>query len=211
MSIQLYNAFVDILKLPYHKNDHSTSGKREDKHEYIVAETLEKHGFVKTEFVTKLTKGFSKLYKNSNYDNNLWPEIPIGSLVLQPCGTQSYPDILVRDFNGEYYVLECKSSAKRPFPMWNDSAPANPNGIYIFTYKNTDSTTIFLGKDVITAEELATFKLQLEEFRQIEKKYGISASGFKLNCRPQYNQKGNLMTHPDRSKREQAVLDFVKQ
>ena len=220
MSIQLYNAFVDILKLPYHKNDHSTSGKREVRHEHVVADVLERQGFKPVTLAKNIKREVMKAYKK-NDDPSILPDIPAGTFIVQPCGTQSYPDMAVRDFNSQFYLVECKSIEKGGTPMWNDNPASHAKGIYILGSKYYNQNTAFLGKDVFPEKMLEILERRAIEQAELDARFNAELAaadcynrGWKANCRTQHNQAGagaNYFTHPDIKKCEQAVLEFVSQ
>jgi len=218
MGMVLKTAILDILKLPYHKNDHSTSGKREDRHEYVIADVLSKHGF-KQHVLSKNIKRKDMAAFKKTEDPSVLPDIPPGSYVVQPCGSQSYPDLLVRDFDGTYYCLECKSTKTGGTPMWNDNPASHPNGIYILTAESYNRTTCFKGSDVFPSTMLEILERRAAEQAILDAKFNAELAaadcynrGWKANCRTQHNQAGegaNYFTHPDLERCEQAVLEFV--
>lgn len=220
MSIQLYNAFQDIRNLPYHKNDHSTSGKREDRHEYVVAESFVKHGFTQVSLSNNIKRKDIQSFKKTE-DSSVLPDILPGSIVLQPCGSQSYPDILLRDFDGTYYCIECKSTKSGGTPMWNDNPASHQNGLYILSSGSYNKTTFFKGSDVFPQAMLEILEKRAIAQAELDARFNAELAaadcynrGWKANCRLQHNQAGdgaNYFTHPDIIKCEEAVLEFVKQ
>ena len=76
--------------------------------------------------------------------------------VLQPFGSQSYPDFAVFD-GGRLICMETKFSERgQGSPFWNSGLPRQ-RGIYVFaaTGKRND-ITFFRGCDVVTEEETKT-------------------------------------------------------
>ena len=73
--------------------------------------------------------------------------------IIQPYGTQSYPDIIIF-FNNKIISIEIKFTENKAInPLWNSGIP-RLNGIYIFGSYGFTDLTFFLGKDIITLEEL---------------------------------------------------------
>lgn len=227
MSTQLYNAVQGILKMPYYKNEHAKSGHAIHGHEDAVATKLKEHGFVeilKEEF-PGISKGILKVWADTGDTSKLdvvARQMPPGSYIKQPAGSQGFPDILVRDHNKRFIAIECKSVSNGGTPMWNDSLP-KPYAIYVLNSGKYNSTTVFLGNDVISAEELSMMKEQIKEIEKIVKLYEDKLSiidkfnrGWLQKSRSQHFQyggvtKNNYFTHADKHKCEQNVLEFAKQ
>ena len=222
MCIKLYEAGKSILEMGYYKNENAKSGDYNPGHEDAVANVLKDHGFKEVD-VVRLTRGMLKKWWEAGFDNSLdqvMSDTPNGSYVLQPGGTQSFPDILVKDFNGRMVALECKSG-KGTHPMWNDST-AKPGACYIMSSAKTDSTTLFMGEDVITPEEIAVIQKYAEKFAEIKAEcaremmsVATKNRGWLYSHRQQFFQQGgatktNYITHVDRSACETAALDFMK-
>lgn len=221
----LAQAGADILAMPYFKNENARSGDFVPGHEEAVALVLERHGFVRytQKDVPQLQKKHLKNWWNNGFGDQLdelLEDLPPGSFVLQPGGSQSFPDILVKDFNGRLIALECKSG-KGTHPMWNDSTP-KPGAAYIMSSANTNSTTMFMGEDVITPEEQAVidrYHVLFEELKQQCKQEMATVSthnrGWLYSHRRQFFQQGgatltNYFTHADRTQCEQNVLEFLR-
>ena len=65
----------------------------------------------------------------------------------QPNGTQNFPDYEIPTRWGTIN-LECKSSQNAK-PMYNSGRP-HAGGLYVFTSKKYNETTLFWGDDVLT-------------------------------------------------------------
>lgn len=227
MSKQLHAALTDILKMPYFKNEHARSGGAVFGHEEAVAERVKSAGFTevsKSQF-PKLTKGVLRTWAETGDETKLsaiLEKLPKGSYILQPAGTQGFPDILVKDFSGSYVALECKSGKNGLCPMWNDNVP-KPNAIYILSSGITNETTAFLGRDVISQSTYDLMAKQEAEIAAIVKKYAklmdqadVFKRGWIQKSRKQHFQSGgakktNYFTHSDRKSCEKNVLDFAEQ
>lgn len=227
MSLQLHNALQGILKMPYYKNQNARSGVVIHGHEDAVAATFKEYGF--TELLKENFKGITKKILrdwaetgNSSKITLATEKMPLGSFIKQPAGSQGFPDILVKDFNGNLIAVECKSVTSTGTPMWNDSLP-KPNAIYVMNSGKYNATTVFLGKDVISPEELACMKELEEENNRRSREYESKLAaidkfnrGWIQRARKQHfqlggNTKTDYFIHADRQRCEQNVLEFVKQ
>lgn len=221
MCVKLYEAGKSILEMGYYKNENAKSGDYNPGHEDAVAKVLDNHGFSEVT-VPALTRGMLKKWWDNGFDNSLdsvMSDTPAGSYVLQPGGTQSFPDLLVKDFNGRVVALECKSG-KGTHPMWNDST-AKHGACYIMSSAKTNSTTLFMGEDVITAEELDVINKYHALFAELKAQCatemaGVTSKnrGWLYSHRQQFFQQGggvktNYFTHVDRNSCEQSALEFL--
>ena len=226
MSIQLYNAGVEILAMGYYKNENARSGDYNPGHEDAIASVLDKHefkGFTQKDF-PKLQRSHLKEWWESNFtdDTNLkvvLEDLPAGSYVLQPGGTQSFPDILVRDCCGRFVALECKSG-KGTHPMWNDSTP-KPGAAYIMSSGKLNQTTLFMGEDVITEQQQKIIDDGLKQLQALAENISSQVKaldkynrGFILSSRKQFFQQGgkektNYFTHVGKEQCEKNVLEFL--
>ena len=113
MSAELHNVVQNILAMPYWQNQNARSGGAKYGHEDTVADEFRK--FFTENFRTNypgINKSLLKKWAESCDDTKLKEvagNMPNGSFILQPAGTQGFPDILVRDFNGKFVAVECKS------------------------------------------------------------------------------------------------------
>lgn len=226
MSTQLHAAMTSVIAMPYFKNEHARSGGAVHGHEDAVALKLKDHGFVEESKnnYPKLSKALLRKWAETGNDKKLKEvagNMPNGSYITQPAGSQGFPDVLVRDFDGRFIAMECKSTQSSGTPMWNDSLP-KPNSIYIMNSGKYNQTTVFMGRDVITQAQQDLMDEQEREIQLIVEKYASKLSaidtfkrGFLQKSRRQHFQQGggnktNYFTHADRKKCEQNVLNFVK-
>jgi len=225
MSTQLYEAVKAILAMPYYKNDNARSGQTVAGHEAAVGFRVKEAGFteVSKSAYPKLSKSILRKWAKTGDAGQLekvLSTLPNGSYILQPAGTQGFPDLLVKDFSGKYLALECKSS-KDPYPMWNDNIPQQ-QAIYILSCAPPlNQTTVFLGADVIDIEMYDVMSQLEKEVQEVYKKYTSLFEqadkfnrGFIQKSRKQHFQSGggvktNYFTHADRTKCEQNVLNFA--
>lgn len=226
MSTQLHQALTKILAMPYFKNEHARSGGATYGHEEAVAAVVEGSGFNRVDrtLYPKLTKTLLKKWATTRDDTALRAAtegLPVGSYILQPAGTQGFPDVLVKDFNDRFVALECKSGQGGLCPMWNDNLP-KMDAIYILSSGITNSTTIFLGRDVITEQMLASQVQMVKELTAIVEKYrtinralDLFNRGWDIKFRPQNFQGGggektNYFTHTNRQNCEANALEYAK-
>jgi hypothetical protein len=224
MSKQLHTAFKLILAMPYYKNDHAQSGVANHSHEEAVAVAFRTAGFTevpKTSY-PKLTGKILKPWAKGGSDQelrNATVGMPNGSFIIQPAGSQGFPDILIKDFCGRFVAVECKS-AKGTCPMWNDNVP-RPDSIYIFCSFTTNETTIFMGRDVITPamyDAMEAVKSEVVKFFKTQNHILAAADGFKRgwalrirwqNCQAGGAKKTNYFTHEDREACETNALMYA--
>ena len=224
MCEKLKTAGEKILAMGYYKNENARSGDFIPGHEEAIANVLEAEGFQKftQEDFPNLKRGHLKTWWEGGFGNQLdevLADQPSGSFILQPGGTQSFPDNLVKDFNGRLVALEAKSG-KGTHPMWNDSTP-KPGAAYIMSSGRVDETTMFMGEDVITTEEqdvINKYHLLFEELKQQcaaeMETVNNKNRGWLYSHRRQFFQQGgkdktNYFTHPDREDCENKVLEFL--
>ena len=237
---KLRTAFEEILKMPYFENERARSGKTINGHEDAVAIRFEEAGLerLKNEDYPRLQKGSMKRWEELNFDsdylefisdtqyktkaNKTFGDMPLGSFIEQPAGSQSFPDFLVRDHNGRFIAIEAKSGRNGENPMWNDSLP-KLGAVYILSSGRQNATTLFLGQDVISKAEHDLVRQQEEEIEAVVRKYNklmedvdVNKRGWIQKSRKQHFQGGgkaktNYFTHQDRQRCEQNVLEFVSQ
>ena len=225
MSQQLHDALVNILAMPYFKNENARSSGATYGHENAVAKRIESAGFKEENKSTypKLKKSLLKKWADTGDDTELrkvTEGMSAGSFILQPAGTQGFPDVLVKDFSNCFVAIECKSGQSGLTPMWNDNLP-KPNSIYVLSSGKKNATTVFLGRDVISYAEIQTQiafwkeqKLLEEKYRAIMKPLDVFNRGWDIKGRPQNfqgggNVKTNYFTHSSRAQCEANVLSFA--
>jgi len=227
--------------MPHYANDARGSGVKHDSHEDALTQELVKVGYV--EIVQDSTginrngkpkkiKRFPKLKRNTlttaiESDNQqheitkLVVGMNPGEFIRQPCGSQSFPDFLVRDFSGTFVLIEAKSG-RGAVPAWNDSYP-KPNAIYVFSSGSYNQTTVFLGGDVLDPETEQSLREARQEMQDVVLKRKKAADstpdrfnrGFGLSYgRPKFEQGGgkhktDYFAHSDRKNCEQNVLKFA--
>ena len=226
MSTQLRKTFKLIRAMLYYKNDHAQSGTTKHAHEHAVAVAFQQAGFTEEQKSTypKLTSKILKPWAKGGSDADLRDAtkgMPNGSFIIQPAGSQGFPDILIKDFCGRYVAVECKS-AKGTCPVWNDNVPRETS-IYIFCSESVNETTIFMGRDVITPamyDAMEKVKDATEAFFKTQNHILAAADGFGRgwglrprwqHCQGGGGKKTNYFTHPDRAKCEQNALDYANE
>ena len=249
----------DIIAMPYYKNDSQRSGKVSKGHEDAIALRLKEAGFseVNTHHQDK-TSNIPKLLKevlNEWIDTDLAPDfllektdkeykrvkdahktrrfknMPLGSFIAQPCGSNSFPDFLIRDFDGRFFPLEAKSGKKQDnketlddattaAPMWNDNLPKH-GAIYVYSNEKNNKTTVALGKDLIDKEVIEIRKemdrdtaLLVESYKARIRAADKKRRGWDPGYRPQNFQSGGMeftdwFNHSDKEQCEQNVLAFA--
>jgi len=226
MSNNLRKAGEAILKMGYYKNQNARSGSYNPGHEEAVAVVLEEHGFKR--FTQKdfphLKRSMLKRWWDSRFTDTAELEdvlntMPVSSFILQPGGSQSFPDLLIRDTNRRFVALECKSG-KGYHPMWNDST-AKHGAVYIMSSEKVNESTMFMGEDVITQDELDVISHYHKLFNDLKNQCQDAMSkvfsmkrGWYYSHRQQFFQIGgaeytNYFTHKDRKMCEQNVLTFL--
>jgi hypothetical protein len=227
MSTQLHTAISSILAMPYFKNDHACSGSHVHGHEDAVAEKIKASGFTEEQRTNypKLSKSVLSEWAKSGETTELetiLAKMPDSSYIVQPAGSQGFPDILVKDVGGRYVAIECKSGKNGVCPMWNDNTP-KPLAIYVLSSGAEDATTIFMGKDVITPEEQALMDELEEKLSKVVKTYTNKLKaidtfkrGWIQKARKQHFQGGgkdktNYFTHTSRQQCENNALNYAKQ
>jgi hypothetical protein len=224
MSIQFHSAITSILAMPYFKNEHAQSGGSTHGHEDAVAEKIKASEFtqVNKKLYPKVTKSLLKKWATNGDDTALrkvTAGLPVGSFILQPAGSQGFPDILIKDFGDRFIGVECKSGKNGLCPMWNDNLP-KPNIVYVLASGKKNQTTVFMGRDVISEEERKLMDEQEAAIAEIVKSFNAKMSaidqfgrGWNQKSRKQHFQTGgaaktNYFTHASRAQCEQNVLDF---
>lgn len=211
--------------MPYFKNEHARSGTSVHGHEDAVAIKLGDSGFTEIQKTAypKITKGLLKKWAETGDDTDLRKvtnTLANGTYIVQPAGSQGFPDILVRDFNDRFVALECKSGKNGQCPMWNDNVP-KPMTIYILSSGIQNATTVFMGRDVITEAEQKLMDEQEAAIAKIVKFYNdkmvgidVHKRGWLQKSRKQHFQGGggaktNYFTHVSREACETNALLYA--
>jgi hypothetical protein len=225
MSIQLHEAVSNILNMPYFKNDNARSGTYNLGHEEAVAVKIKDAGFVEVQksLYPKLSKSILTRWGETNNDSELrtvTPGLSPGTVILQPAGSQAFPDILIKDFSDRFVAIECKSGKKGLTPMWNDNIPKS-NTIYVLSSGQYNKTTIFMSQDVISVEEQTLMDEQEELISKIVDLYNTKIKsidkfnrGWIQKSRKQHFQGGkkdktNYFTHSDRRTCEENTMAYA--
>lgn len=223
MSTQLLKAFNNILKMKYTANEAVGTANAKFNHEdlVVVELVLSRFSEIKKGALNFSRTGMNELVENEdpNKINQEGSNMPNGTLIRQPCGSQSFPDILIKDFCGRFVALECKSN-KSSTIMWNDSLPKS-NGIYIFCSKKENQTTFFMGKDVISKDEKNLMKQQEIEMLEVSTRYRNKLveidqfnRGWIQKARKQHYQvskkRNHYFNHPHRKICERNVIEYVR-
>ena len=209
--------FGDILKAPYFRNHAATSGAAHapSKHEEAVENDFKRHGL--TAWDKKLPKKQVRAWIDNPSEAE---EMPSMSYIAQPCGTNDNPDFLVKLAPGVVLGVESKSS-DTPHPQYN-SGGITSNYLYIFTCSKTNRTTIYLGRDLITAEAQALIDAHIAEARKRDEALAVKLAALDVHhrgvtyyTRPMIIQNGdasytNYFTHAEREQCEKNVFKFVE-
>jgi hypothetical protein len=213
--------------MPYFQNENARSGGAKYGHEEAVAIKIRAAGFteIPRETYPKLSKSMLKKWAETSDDTKLrevTKGMPDGTFILQPAGSQGFPDVLVKDWGDRFVAVECKSGQDGRSPMWNDNLP-KPNTIYVLSSGHVNETTIFMGRDVITQQLLENQQAMMDEldqvvdkYRKINSKVDAFGRGWDIKYRPQNFQgggqtKSNYFTHKSRKTCEDNALEFAKQ
>lgn len=216
MGLKLYNAFRDILNMPYFRNYQAVSGSVHNlaSHEDAVAQVFSNNGFhtEPVKFNKKMRDQWLEHGDNADC-------IPNNTYIEQPCGTHDSPDFVVREDN-RLYMIECKSS-KKPCPTYNGGLPKS-GYVYVFTCEKYNATTVYLSDDVVSPQVRDTYTEMVSEIEDIVSRFRNKLidvdefeRGFDYFNREMYTQSGgkqktDYFGHADRNFCEQNVLDFVR-
>ena len=239
MSKQLHKSFIDILAMPHYANAASSGKRRYDSHEEALCGVFESNGYKRIEQFSMGTNRNGKTVKLLTYPKLkkkallkavaspdkqaelelLCGDMPPGTYIHQPAGSQSFPDFLIRDFSGTFIVIEAKSGAGAG-PVWNDSLP-KAGAVYIMSSGKHNASTVWLGEDWISTEESAIFEQLYRDIAQLVTKANASLvalnthqRGFQYYARNKHQQAGSQeytdpFQHPMRAACEAHVLTFA--
>jgi hypothetical protein len=207
----LSNTLTKLLVLPYSYNYLGA-------HEKLIEDLLTSSGFNKTEHVLS-KKEFWKHHLEPNWKD----AIENNSFIIQPFGSQSTPDFIIK-YKDILIPLEAKSSQTAK-PTYNGGLPKQ-ECIYAFTCKKHDSHTLFFGKDIISKEKNDRLIAHHKRHRLLDEEFEAQEitndtqykRGFKYYTRAMYIQtsshldiSNDYFTHPQRETCENNVLHWVKQ
>lgn len=197
----LVKAFNEIRSMEY-------KSRKGDDVEDFVAEIIGKH------------LGCRPMAKPSGASKEWWDRIgkhPYPYIVTQPNGSQQSPDVSVFISSTKRIDIECKRS-KNGSATWNSGYPKSKN-IYVYngedTQCSTQKTTFCLGEALLSDDEavfLSELQPILNQLKDSYNKGALKFSRFKLqHLRPMFTETGHnkWLSHPDKHKREQAVINFV--
>lgn len=198
MNISIINAIIDISNMSYFQNEAAKGSSSIHGHENAVLNKLVFHTKYSVISGKNLPKQENKKFVK-NWDivkiTNWLSSVKPGTIIRQPCGTQNFPDFIVKTDSGYILPIECKSAKERVTPMWNDKTPSVKNCIYIFSSKKYNKTVVFMGKDAMTEQELEiSLKYDnraLELAKEANKEFEGIGSKRRKNYRPQNFEKGN--------------------
>jgi len=187
----------NIIKLPHISNAGANA------HEAAIEKELISLGFNKA---SKEELGLSaKEIKTCTVDKKITPN----TYVWQPCGSQSFPDFIISDINGNVHYIECKSS-KEDKITWNSGFPKD-KAIYIHSSGKHNKQSIVMGKDLWDKDDAKILFEGFAQMKKIEKmlKTKLKNSNLSAYCREMYNDNGKIAGHPDRGQRIKRVFDFL--
>ena len=141
--------------------------------------------------------------------------------VLQPYGSQQYPDFLVFE-DSKIWAIETKfNKRKASHPFWNSGLP-RPNGIYIYACGIRKQITFFVGKDVVRSSEAEQMHRELDKLKTMATNFNkqeltIRPHGFMIEIRKAFSQSKrfnpnailDFVTNPNREDLEKATIAFL--
>ena len=215
----------ELHELPYFKNYAAASGAVHNisKHEDIICSVFENNDLILWNPDNKERPKTNTILKwiNNSIDNiNDDIPLPDNSYMSQPCGTHNSPDFIIKLTKNIIFGIESKSTDKVCCPMYN-SGGIKQNLIYVFCSNATNSTTIYLGKDIISVEQQKMIDHVIAKQRQLEKEVNIDLKALDINnrgisyyTRPMIQQSGgnkytNYFTHERRKECEDNVYKFI--
>lgn len=180
------------------------------KHEQALAAKMIECGYEK--YVPS-----NKLHKCDEENENFLNDMPVGTFIEQPFGSQQAPDFFVKGPCSNRIALEAKSS-KENYPQYN-SGGIKLNYYYVFCSEKTNQSTIFQGCDIVTPEQDRMIAKYTEECRARDIEFNKKLSeidshgrGVQWYTRPMITQKGgkektDYFSHTNRECIEKRVLD----
>lgn len=220
--VNIENLFNDLLTMPYFRNYAATSGNVHNisNHETAVESVFQKNNI--TQILSndiRLTTSINKQSVKNAIENKICI-IPHNTYISQPCGKQDSPDFLV-NINGRIYGFECKSTTGRYYKPLYNSGGIKADIIYIFTNESMNTTTLYLGRDIITKEQNNLIIELIKKQRELEKdcndklnEIDTNNRGISYYTRPMIGQQGtsektNYFSHENKKVCEENVLKFL--
>ena len=152
----LLPVFEDLRAMSYYQNmPANATGHRHASHEDAIEEVFTRNGY--TDYDNPPLK------KTEENNENFLQEMPPGTFVKQPYGSQGNPDFFIKGPDTRLIAIEAKSF-KDGKPMWNSHVP-KPNYYYLLCSKKYNLSTICLGSDLVTDAQ----RRLISEFRTKEK------------------------------------------
>ena len=198
----LADLFVDIQNSRHGYLQAATGKNFEER----IAHTIDRLGYLRimpTDLPTlRDIKEQVKLTINAGFVNNATDYQR--HYIVQPFGSQDYPDFLIMD--GEKIIsIEAKySQISQSKPMWNSGLP-RLNGIYIFGASGLADITFFRGGDILTADEIGKLHQFFADLKTSQNQFntgemGMQAYGFGVYVRKAFDQNRRHSQH--------AIIDF---
>ena len=212
------NIFTELRNLHYFRNDAAGSGAmKKANHEEACEEVLKKNGLIKWEPKKKPSK--EEIWRYID-DPSSATDMPSMSYVPQPCGTRDNPDFIVKLVPSVVLGIDSKSS-ETYIPVYN-SGGITLNYIYVLCSKKTNTSTLYLGKDIITKEMNDAIYKHIEEARKRDEELNAELAAMDpfhrrvfYYTRPMIGQRGdssytNYFTHASREQCEENVFAYVE-
>lgn len=199
----------EIFDLEYTSNANNA-------HENQIKQIIEKHGFLEIDLNKWNTfckkdgkiKARDKLLKGKCYTFG-------DGYIHQPCGSQDSPDFIIFE-NGNVYMIECKSTNDGDVPVYNGGLPKEKY-IYVYTSNKHNSTTIYLGSDIVPEKARIKFLELAKQHKALDDKFNEKNPGTLGHyTRAMYNHNKkdpsfvNYFDKKEKKKRKQNVMDFIK-
>jgi len=135
-------------------------------------------------------------------------------MINKPRGSQNTPDFMIL-YKNRGICFESKST-KAQHIVWNSGIP-KPNIIYIFNGnppKNAQytSTTFFMGKDMVSKQEVELLKLCRKTMELSVESYNLQLKPLGLwnvYPRPMYGCSDAILTNTLRISRERSVVKYI--
>ena len=208
----------EMTQMPYYKNYAVSSGNVHNisKHEDAITDLLLQNGFI--EFIPGTKKNKQKRTYDWIEHTELSEEMPINTFIYQPCGTHQSPDFIIKLLPNLIIPLECKSAEKH-YPLYN-SGGINSTYLYVFTSKKYNNTTIYMGFDIVTAQQQLLINEHIHEARERDiilnqklKELDLHHRGITYYTRPMINQEGgksycDYFTHCNKNISQENVVKY---